>query len=167
MAEFSSTANESWRNAHLGHWLRLALSRFDARVMECMAQHPGVPLGLSNLAARGQISAAHIHITRHLPLAGARLTTLAQAAGMSKQAMGTLVNQCEAWGMVRREDDAADARARRVVFTEAGRAWLAAYQEAAAQAEGELRAAVGDAVATVVALGLEAYSGGWHPSAQA
>ena len=86
---------------------------------------------------------------------------------MSKQAMGTLVNQCEAWGMVRREDDAADARARRVVFTEAGRAWLAAYQEAAAQAEGELRAAVGDAVATVVALGLEAYSGGWHPSAQA
>jgi DNA-binding MarR family transcriptional regulator len=158
MTDPTSNTDESWRSAHLGHWLRLALQRFDVRVMECMAQHPGVPLGLSNLAARGQISAAHIHITRHLPLAGARLTDLAAAAGMSKQAMGTLVNQCEAWGMVRREADAADARANRVVFTDTGLAWLAAYQEAVAQAEDELRSAVGDAVATVLALGLEAYS---------
>jgi DNA-binding MarR family transcriptional regulator len=158
MAVSPLPADASWRSTHLGHWLRLALARFDARVMECMAQHPGVPLGLSNLAARGQIGAAHIHITRHLPVSGARLTALAQAAGMSKQAMGTLVNQCEAWGMVQRMDDDADARARRVVFTEAGLAWLAAYQQAVAQAEAELRGAVGDEVATVIALGLEAYS---------
>ena len=159
MAESPSNADESWRSAHLGHWLRLALARFDARVMECMAQHPGVPLGLSNLAERGQVSAAHIHITRHLPVSGARLTDLAQAAGMSKQAMGTLVNQCEAWGMVRREEHAADGRVKRVVFTRTGLAWLAAYQQALAQAESELRTAVGDEVATVIALGLEAYSG--------
>lgn len=159
MAESPFPTDESWRSAHLGHWLRLALARFDARVMECMAQHPGVPLGLSNLAARGQVSAAHIHITRHLPVAGARLTDLARFAGMSKQAMGTLVTQCEAWGMVRREGHGGDGRAKRVVFSEAGLAWLAAYQEAVAQAEAELRGAVGDAVATVLALGLEAYSG--------
>jgi DNA-binding MarR family transcriptional regulator len=162
MFESPSHADESWRSAHLGHWLRLALARFDARVMECMAQHPGVPLGLSNLAARGQVSAAHIHITRHLPAAGARLTDLAAAAGMSKQAMGTLVNQCEAWGMVRREEQGTqggDGRAKRVAFTETGLAWLGAYQEAVAQAEAELRAAVGNEVATVIALGLEAYSG--------
>ena len=160
MPEIPSNQDESWRSAHLGHWLRLALERFDARVMECMAQHPGVPLGLSNLAARGQVSAAHIHITRHLPVSGARLTDLAQAAGMSKQAMGTLVNQCEAWGMVRREGLGGDGRAKRVAFTEIGLAWLGAYQDAVAQAETEMRGAVGDAVATVLALGLEAYSGG-------
>ena len=163
MSESPSNQDESWRSAHLGHWLRLALERFDARVMECMAQHPGVPLGLSNLAARGQVSAAHIHITRHLPVSGARLTDLAQAAGMSKQAMGTLVNQCEAWGMVRREgpgDQGGDGRAKRVAFTETGLAWLGAYQDAVAQAESEMRGAVGDAVATVLAIGLEAYSGG-------
>ena len=160
MTESPSLTPESWRSTHIGHWLRLALLRFDARVMECMAQHPGVPLGLSNLAARGQVSAAHIHVTRHLPAAGARLTDLAQAAGMSKQAMGTLVNQCEAWGMVRRENDTGDARAKRVVFTATGLAWLSAYQEAVTQAEAEMRGAVGDAVATVLALGLEAYSGG-------
>jgi len=160
MPDIPSNQDESWRSTHLGHWLRLALERFDARVMECMAQHPGVPLGLSNLAARGQISAAHIHITRHLPVSGARLTDLAQAAGMSKQAMGTLVNQCEAWGMVRREGHGGDGRAKRVAFTETGLAWLGAYQDAVAQAESEMRGAVGDAVATVLALGLEAYSGG-------
>lgn len=159
MPETPPSTTARWRTTHLGHWLRMALLRFDARVMECMAQHPGVPLALSNLAARGQVTAAHIHITRHLPPEGARLTDLARLAGMSKQAMGTLVNQCEAWGMVQRVGNPTDARAKRVVFTETGLAWLGAYQEAVAQAETELRAAVGDEVATVIALGLEAYSG--------
>ena len=148
----------AWPQHHLVHWLRLALERFDTRVMELMAHHPGVPLGLSNLAARGQVSAAHIHITRHLPLQGARLTELAARAGMTKQAMGSLVTQCEAWGMVLRIPDPIDARARQVQFTAIGRAWLAAYYEAVQQTESELRAALGADVATVIALGLEAYS---------
>jgi DNA-binding MarR family transcriptional regulator len=157
--DFTSASDDTWRQNHLGHWLRLALERFDTRVLELMAHHSGVPLGLSNLAERGQVGAAHIHITRHLAVEGSRLTDLAQRAGMSKQAMGTLVNQCEAWGMVTRENDPADARARRVQFTATGLAWLGAYQEAVAQAEDELRQAVSPEVATVVALGLEAYSG--------
>jgi len=148
---------DTWRYNHVGHWLRLALERFDARVMALMARHPGVSLGLSNLAQRGQLAAAHWHISRHLPPEGARLTDLAQRAGMSKQAMATLVKQCEAWGMVYRDGDAHDARARRVCFTPTGLAWLAAYQDSVAQAQDELRLAVGDAVATVLALGLEAY----------
>jgi DNA-binding MarR family transcriptional regulator len=147
------------QSTHLGHWLRLALERFDARVMALMAQHPGVPLGLANLAERGQVGAAHIHITRHLTPEGARLTDLAQRASMTKQAMGTLVNQCEAWGMVSREHDPADARARRVVFTAIGLAWLGAYAQAVAQAEAEVRQAVGPEVTTVMSIGLEAYSG--------
>ena len=97
---------------------------------------------------------------RHLPLEGARLTELAQSAGMTKQAMGDLVDQCVAWGIVAREDDPRDARARRIVFTPTGLDWLAAFRDAVAQAEAEFRAAVGDEVATVVALGLEAYAEG-------
>ena len=123
-----------------------------------MASNPGVPLALANLAARDQISAAHIHITRHLALQGSRLTELATAAGMTKQAMGKLVDQGEAWGLVAREDDPLDARARRVVFTDTGLAWLQAFHAAVAQAEQEFRDAVGESVATVVALGLEAYA---------
>jgi DNA-binding MarR family transcriptional regulator len=142
---------------HIGYWLRGALEHFDGRVLALMAQHPAVPLGLSNLAARGQIGAAHIHITRHLSPNGARLTELARLAAMSKQAMGALVDQCEAWGMVTRDTDPHDARARCVRFTPIGLSWLGAYHEAVAQAEGELRRAVGNEVATVMVLGLEAY----------
>jgi len=150
---------DPWHQSHLGHWLRLALNRFDERVLQLMAQHPGVPLGLSNLAARAQVGAAHLHITRHLPRDGARLTALAQNAGMTKQAMGALVTQCEAWGMVQRTPDPLDARARRIEFTATGLAWLIAYQEAVAQAQAEMHDAVSPEVATVIALGLEAYAG--------
>jgi DNA-binding MarR family transcriptional regulator len=71
--------------------------------------------------------------------------------------MGDLVSQCEAWGLVRREPDPLDARAKRVVFTDDGLLWLAAFRDAVAQVEAEFRDQVGPEVATVVALGLEAY----------
>lgn len=150
---------DDWRHTHLGCLLGHALRRFDARVLALMAHDPLVPLALSNLAARDQIGAAHIHITRHLPLAGERLTELAQRAGMTKQSMAELVNQCEAWGLVTRAADPLDARARRVCFTPTGLAWLQAFRDAVAQAEAEFREEVGQDVATVVAIGLEAYAG--------
>ena len=150
----------AWRVTHLGRVMGHALRRFDSRVLQLMASSIHVPLGLSNLAARDQVGAAHIHITRHLPLEGARLTDLAQSAGMSKQAMGDLVTQCEAWGLVTREADVYDQRAKRVVFTPTGLQWLEAFRQAVAQAEAEFQQAVGKDVATVVALGLEAYAGG-------
>lgn len=149
---------QDWRQAHLGRLLGHAMRRFDERVLQLMAQHIEVPLALANLAARDKVSAAHIHITRHLGLNGSRLTELAQSAGMSKQAMGDLVDQCTAWGLVQRERDPLDARARRVVFTSVGLAWLQAFKDAVAQTEAEFREAVGHDVATVVALGLEAYA---------
>jgi DNA-binding MarR family transcriptional regulator len=99
-----------------------------------------------------------VHITQHLGLEGSRLTELAARASVSKQAMGKLVDQCEAWDLVQRQSDPRDARACLVVFTPAGLNWLHAYQEAIIQAQAELRAAVGDEVATVMLLGLEAYA---------
>ncbi|UJW80238.1 MarR family winged helix-turn-helix transcriptional regulator [Hydrogenophaga sp. SL48] len=152
-----SPPDDRWRSAHLGRLMGLALRRFDARVLYLMAHDPNVPLALSNLAAREQIGAAHVHITRHLGLHGSRLTELAQSAGISKQAMGDLVTQCEAWDLVRREPDPLDARARRIVFTATGLLWLEAFRLAVARAENEFRAQVGEDIATVVALGLEAY----------
>ena len=154
-----SSLDDSWRLTHLGRLLGESMRRFDERVLHLMAHNIDVPLALSNLAARAQVSAAHIHITRHLELQGTRLTELAQRAGMSKQAMGDLVDQCEAWGLVTREADPRDARARIVKFTSTGLAWLQAFKDAVAQAEREFRAEVGAEVATVVAIGLEAYAG--------
>jgi len=156
--------HDSWRQTHLGRLMGHALRRFDARVLQLMARNVEVPLALSNLAARDQVSAAHVHITRHLSLHGDRLGDLAERAGMTKQAMGALVDQCEAWGLVERHPDPHDARARRVQFTPTGHAWLRAFQSAVVQAEAELRAEVGDEVAAVVAIGLETYASGNNPA---
>jgi DNA-binding MarR family transcriptional regulator len=153
-----TSVQTTWRGAHLGHWLALALQRFDARVLALMAVNETVPLALSNLASRGSLTASHVHITRHLTTGGLGLTALAQRAGVSKQAMGKLVDQCQAWDLVERQRDPNDARARRVVFTQTGMAWLKAYEEAVTQAQAELRSAVGDEIATVIAIGLEAYA---------
>ena len=151
-----------WRQSHLGRLLGHAMRRFDERVLVLMAQHVDVPLALANLAARDKVSAAHIHITRHLPLNGARLTELADMAAMSKQAMGDLVTQCEAWDLVERVPDGLDARAKRIVFTVTGLDWLRAFEQAVAQAEDEFSQEVGADVATVVNLGLEAYGNAYR-----
>lgn len=102
----------------------------------------------------------HSHHTP-LSLEGSRLIDLDQSAGMTKQAMGDLVTQCEAWGLVQRAPDPSDARARRIVFTDTGLAWLRAFEQAVAQTEAEFRQEVGNDVATVIFLGLEAYAGAY------
>lgn len=148
---------DAWRTTHLGCLLGNALRRFDARVLQLIASAPDLPLKLANYAARGLVTAAQIHLTRHLPLRGSRLTDMAATAGMTKQAMAALVAQCEAMGLVVRESDPGDARARTVRWGPSGLLWHAAFRDAVAQAEGELRAELGAEVATVLALALEAY----------
>lgn len=150
----------SWRVSHLGRIMGEALRKFDTRVLQLMAHDPLVPLALANLASRDQVGAAHVHLTRHLPLNGARLSELAMSAGISKQAMGALIDQCDAWGLVRREPDPNDLRAKRIVFTPQGLEWLSAFGRAVATAQAEFEDAVGTEVATVVAIGLEAYARG-------
>ena len=85
------TADHRWRHTHMGNLMSRSLDRFDARVLTLMSRNEAVPLSLSNLAARGQLTAAHVQITRHLPVEGTRLTDLAARAGVTKQAMGKLV----------------------------------------------------------------------------
>lgn len=149
--------DEAWRQTHLGRLIGHAMRKFDARVRGLMAQDTETPLALSNLAARDKVGAAHVHITRHLSLQGDRITDLAGRAGISKQAMLDLVDQCEAWGLVVRESDPHDRRAKRVRYTDAGREWHWAFQRAVQQAEAEFVEAVGEDIALVTRLGLEAY----------
>ncbi len=146
---------------HTGRLLGEALRRFEQRVQTLMAHGELAPLALANLAARDKVSAAIVHITRHLDLQGSRLTELAQAAGMSKQAMKNLVDECEAWGLVQRRPDGRDARAKTVHFTPTGLQWLAAFEAAVQQAQQELEQDVGEQVAQVLAIGLEAYARGY------
>lgn len=162
MSHFPVIPDENWRLTHIGRLLGHAMRRFDARVLTLMAHDVQVPLVLSNLAAKGQISAAHIHLTRHLPMKGARLVDLAQSAGISKQAMAQLLAQCEAWGLIEKSPDPRDARAKLLRFSPLGLLWLQGFERAVRQAEAEFVQELGQDIATVVRLGLEAYANAYN-----
>lgn len=92
-----------------------------------------------------ELRPAHYAVFRYLDPAGSRVGELAEAAGMTQQSMGELVGQLERAGLVRREIDPRDRRARRVVCTETGGAALELAGERIARIEDRIRADVGDA----------------------
>jgi DNA-binding MarR family transcriptional regulator len=69
---------------------------------------------------------AHTQLFPHIDLDGTRQTEVARRAGISKQAVGQLVDELVALGMLRREPDPQDRRAQLVRFTEQGLAGLIA-----------------------------------------
>ncbi|MFD0362427.1 MarR family winged helix-turn-helix transcriptional regulator [Nocardia sp. GCM10030253] len=71
-----------------------------------------------------QLRPAHYAVFRHLDPAGTRITALAEAAGMTQQSMGELVTHLERCGLVERQVDPMDRRARLVIMTDAGRTAL-------------------------------------------
>lgn len=62
----------------------------------------------------------HTALLPHLDFEGTRLTVLAERAGITKQAAGQAVEELERQGVVRREPDPADGRAKRVRLTPKG-----------------------------------------------
>jgi DNA-binding MarR family transcriptional regulator len=81
-----------------------------------------------NRAGYTDLRMRHLVLLEGLPREGARVTTLATQTGMSKQAMGELIDEIEASGYIERRNDPADRRARLIVFTAKGhRAWEEAF----------------------------------------
>jgi DNA-binding MarR family transcriptional regulator len=95
-------------------------------------------------AGYGDVRPAHYAIFRYLDDEGSRVTELADAAGMTKQSMGELVDHLERHGYVERRPDPRDGRAKIVVFTEKGRRGIEAAAERMAEIEGELTRWMGD-----------------------
>lgn len=90
-----------------------------------------------------EIRRAHTPVVVNLPSGGIRLTDLAQAAEISKQAMAELVEDLEAHGYLERIPDPTDGRAKLLVMTDRARAAHAATLQIFADIEAELAAAVG------------------------
>jgi DNA-binding MarR family transcriptional regulator len=80
-----------------------------------------------NRAGYTDLRMRHLMLLEGLPRDGARVTTLASQTGMTKQAMGELIDELEASGYIERRNDPADRRARLIVFTPKGHR---AYEEA-------------------------------------
>jgi len=76
----------------------------------------------ATLNARGhtRLQPSHQVVFASLGRAGTRLTDLAARAGMTKQAMGQIVDDLERLGYIERVPDPADGRAKIVRFTPSG-----------------------------------------------
>lgn len=141
-------APRAWRLFNAGRILGNALTRFESRVLALMA-----------LAGHGGTRLSHINLTRHLDIEGTRITELARRANMTNAAMTELIDQCEQLGLVLRQPDPLDRRARVVCFTEQGQAWLTAFGQAVKKAEKELIAEIGPEASGVLLDALAAYGG--------
>ncbi len=66
--------------------------------------------------------AAHLSLFPHIDIDfGARVSDLARALGITRQAVGQLVDDLEEMGAVARVPDPGDGRAKRVIFTPEGK----------------------------------------------
>jgi len=100
---------------------------------------------LDRLASSGgpRLTRSHPALLPHLDLEGTRLVDLAARVGVSKQAVGQLVDDLQAMGVVERAADPLDRRARRVRFTGRGFRALLHGLGVLQQMEEELEAAIG------------------------
>lgn len=73
----------------------------------------------------GGIRRTHELVLVPMKLEGARLTDIAQASAVTKNAIGQLASELETLGYVRREDHPEDGRAKLLRFTDRGLGFLA------------------------------------------
>jgi DNA-binding MarR family transcriptional regulator len=78
-----------------------------------------------------------------LTLSGISQSLLAERMGLSKQAVQQSLDQLEKLGLIRREPDPVDRRAKYVVLTEAGLVALETRRDAEKEAEKRLKDALG------------------------
>lgn len=79
-----------------------------------------------------------------IELEGSRGSSLAEKAGISKQAAGKGIKAMEAMGLVRRQADRSDARAWRICFTKKGIDYMNRALQTIEQAEREVAARIGE-----------------------
>ena len=106
-------------------------------------------------AGHTEVRAAHGHVFRQLHGGPARLTDMAEGAGMTKQAFAEHVAHLERLGYLERVPDPDDGRAKLVVATARGREAMAIARQAFADLEDEWGAAIGPARVRELRLALE------------
>lgn len=89
------------------------------------------------------VRVSHTSLLPHIDLEGTRLVELAKRLGISKQAVGQLVQELEKMGMVERHPDPEDGRAWRVCFSERGRQGLLQGLQQLRQLQLEMEEALG------------------------
>jgi DNA-binding MarR family transcriptional regulator len=95
-------------------------------------------------AGYGDVCPAHFTVFQHLSPQGMRLTDLAEAALLTKQSMGYLVDDLEGLGYVQRIPEPGDRRAKLVRLTSRGRQVDDTVRAVIRQLEAEWAARLGE-----------------------
>jgi DNA-binding MarR family transcriptional regulator len=117
---------------NLGVLLFIPFRAMESRVLEALADH-----------GYGDITLAQARVFQRINPEGSRLTELAEAAQVTKQTAGFLVDQLAAMGYVRRGADPSDRRARLVTLAARGRKACEIAARAVATVEAEWAAHLG------------------------
>lgn len=136
----------AWRLNNIGRRMNEAVRIFEGRIIELLRD-----------VGHGELTVAHINLTRNLDEDGTRLVELARRAAMTKQSMSELVDQVERTGLIEKKPDPSDGRAKLVCFTLKGFAWLEAFHKSLNIAESEMRQTLGDTMVTLLIEQLATY----------
>jgi DNA-binding MarR family transcriptional regulator len=117
---------------HPGVLMFICGRHIETRVMTAIAE-----------AGFGDITLAQARIAARIAPDGTRLTELAEAAQVTKQTAGFLVDQLERSGYVERVPDPADARAKLVRFASRGEAVVACARRVEREVQQEWEAHLG------------------------
>ncbi len=91
----------------------------------------------------GRLRPAHARLMVFIDWEGSRISDIAKAQDVSKNAVGQLVTELEEIGYLERVPDPADGRAKIVRYTDQGRALLADASAIAEQLDAEIGAIIG------------------------
>ena len=111
---------------NLGVLLFIPYRAMEQAVMDALAE-----------AGFGDMTLAQARVFQRIAAEGSRLTELAEAAQVTKQTAGFLVDQLERAGYVERVPDPRDARAKLIRLAERGQQTAAVAAEAVARVEAE------------------------------
>jgi DNA-binding MarR family transcriptional regulator len=103
-----------------------------------------------------ELRLAHTTLFPHITSAGVRLTVIAERLGVTKQAIGPLIDDLERVGVIERVDDPGDKRAKLIRWTRRGRLALEHGLGVLAELERDLAAEVGRGRLAVLGDTLEA-----------
>jgi DNA-binding MarR family transcriptional regulator len=111
---------------------------------------------LSDQAGLAGIRPSHLHVFANMVGGGRRLTELADAASISLSSMQELVDDLERCGIVERQPDPSDGRAKLIVLTDKGLAALAPAGSIIEELEREYADRIGDERFEAMCLALDA-----------
>jgi len=106
---FASPDVSTMRQQNTGRLLLRTFRAYNARAIAALGARGYTGIGLT-----------HTALLINLDLEGTRISTLAERAGMTRQAMGQLVDDLERQGYLARARDPSDRRAALVTLTDAG-----------------------------------------------